>query len=57
MGFVGQHVGPRASLVFSAVSVAVALLLWYVIRLGGVARNDARWLPGAVSSPAVRDAM
>jgi MFS family permease len=31
VGYVGQHVGPRASFVFSGCSVAVALVLWHVI--------------------------
>jgi predicted MFS family arabinose efflux permease len=31
VGYIGQHVGPRASFVFSGASVAVALVLWHVI--------------------------
>jgi MFS family permease len=31
VGYVGQHVGPRASFVFSGASVAVALVLWHLI--------------------------
>src|SRR5205823_3184894 len=60
VGYVGQHVGPRAALAFGGFSVALALGLWWAIgrtasRAAPVdTRNGARSDPGAVSSPAAR---
>ena len=60
VGYVGQHVGPRAALAFGGFSVALALGLWWAIgrtasRAAPVdTRNGARSDPGAVSSPAAQ---
>jgi MFS family permease len=46
VGYIGQHIGPRASFVFSGCSVIVALVLWRVI-----ARSHPRAAAVAPQSP------